>query len=153
MTNSDEGSIFINSNFTSEMTVEQYVAGLMPTFNEAQVQKVANMYKGIGLDTVFAQADAIMGECECPSSRNMSNLPTILSMTAIFVCPTYMLLNSFKGTARKVSYMYYLFLIDAASLLSSRDSSLFLRVSMGATSTFTCQTEGVYLYLLNEPPY
>jgi len=82
MTNSDEGSIFINSNFTSEMTVEQYVAGLMPTFNEAQVQKVANMYKGIGLDTVFAQADAIMGE-------------------SIFVCPTYTLLNSFKGTARK----------------------------------------------------
>ncbi len=66
MTNSDEGLTFVNSNFTSEMTVEQYVAGLMPTFSDVQVQKVVNMYKGIGLDTVFAQADAIMGECEFP---------------------------------------------------------------------------------------
>lgn len=64
VTNSDEGFIFINSNFTSEMTVEQYVADLMPTFNNAQVQRVANMYKGAGFGSVFEQADAIMGECE-----------------------------------------------------------------------------------------
>lgn len=64
MTNSDEGFIFVNSTFTGEMTVEQYVAGLMPQFNDAEVQLVADMYKNIGLDTVFEQADKIMGECK-----------------------------------------------------------------------------------------
>lgn len=70
VTNTDEGFIFVSGNLTSQMTVEQYVADLMPTFNKSQVQRVADLYKGVGFETVFDQASAIMGECECSCKSN-----------------------------------------------------------------------------------
>lgn len=54
----------------------------MPQFTPAQVQATVSQYTGIGLDTVFDQASAILGE-------------------SILVCPTYTLLGALKGSARK----------------------------------------------------
>ena len=62
--NGNEGFIFVNSTLTSQMNISEYVAGLMPQFTSAQVQATVAQYTGIGLDTVFDQATAIMGECE-----------------------------------------------------------------------------------------
>lgn len=64
MTNANEGVTFVNSNVTANLTISQYVATLMPQFTPAQVQATIAQYTGIGLDTVFDQAAAIIGECE-----------------------------------------------------------------------------------------
>lgn len=36
----------------------------MPQFSEKEIQQTVKTYTGVGLNTVFDQAVAIMGECE-----------------------------------------------------------------------------------------
>ncbi|KAH8113825.1 cephalosporin esterase [Phellopilus nigrolimitatus] len=82
VTNTFEGTIFVNSTFSEEMSITDYVTQLFPLFNETQINETVSQYTGIGLDTVNDQAIGIMGE-------------------SIFICPTYLLLNAFQGRARK----------------------------------------------------
>lgn len=65
MTNTFEGTIFVNPNFTAEMTVEDYVTQLFPLFDQEQINATVAQYTGIGLNTVNDQAIGIMGECNC----------------------------------------------------------------------------------------
>jgi len=81
VTNTDEGSPFVNANVTAQLTLQQYVTAVMPQFSAAEVDLITNLYKGTG-STVFEQASLVIGE-------------------SIFVCPSYNLLNSFQGTAHK----------------------------------------------------
>lgn len=82
MTNTFEGRIFVNANFSTQMDITTYVTQLFPLFDEKQIQDTVDQYTGIGLDTVNDQAIAIMGE-------------------SIFICPSYALLSVFPGQAHK----------------------------------------------------
>lgn len=62
----------------------------MPQFDETQIQQTANIYTGIGLDTVLDQAIAIMGECK-------------------FVLPEYVSRNVDLCFLRSHFYLPYLF--------------------------------------------
>ncbi len=63
VTNTDEGSPFVNANVTAQLTLQQYVTAVMPQFSAAEVDLITNLYKGTG-STVFEQASLVMGECE-----------------------------------------------------------------------------------------
>lgn len=65
MTNTFEGTIFVNPNISEEITVEDYVTQLFPLFNQEQIKATVAQYTGIGLNTVNDQAIGIMGECNC----------------------------------------------------------------------------------------
>ncbi|KAH8113786.1 cephalosporin esterase [Phellopilus nigrolimitatus] len=82
MTNVLEGFAFVSDDITSKMTLPEYVSQLFPGFGEAQVNAAIQHYTNIGLETVFNQAVAVMGE-------------------SIFICPTYFLLNGFPGPSFK----------------------------------------------------
>ena len=64
MTNQFEGTIFVNSTFSAEMTLSDYVAQLVPQFSQEQIQETVAQYTNVsGLETVNDQAIAVMGEC------------------------------------------------------------------------------------------
>ena len=64
VTNTFEGRDFVSQNFTVNQTITEYIYQLMPQFSDRQIRETAKLYTGIGLDTVFDQATAIIGECE-----------------------------------------------------------------------------------------
>lgn len=65
MTNQFEGTIFVNSTFSSEMTLEDYVTQLVPQFSAQQISQAVALYSNVtGLNTVNDQAIAVMGECK-----------------------------------------------------------------------------------------
>ena len=67
VTNAAEGVIFVNETITENMTLAEYVAQLVPQFNATQIDATVAQYTGIGLNTVYDQAVAIMGDCtSCP---------------------------------------------------------------------------------------
>ena len=101
MTNTFEGSIFVSSTIEANQTVTDYVTQLMPQFNEKQIQEAVKTYTGIGLDTVFDQAVGIMGECKLHYGETFLNI-YLTFHKAIFICPTYLLLDAFPGRSHKV---------------------------------------------------
>ncbi|KAI5115695.1 hypothetical protein M0805_004464, partial [Coniferiporia weirii] len=62
VTNAFEGRIFVDANITSNMSLSNYTSQLFPAFGESQIEATVLQYTGIGLDTVFDQATAVMGE-------------------------------------------------------------------------------------------
>lgn len=65
VTNTFEGTVFVNSEFSAEMTTAEYVTQLFPNFNSAEISAAAAQYTNVSdLPTVNDQAIAIMGECE-----------------------------------------------------------------------------------------
>ncbi|KAI0688126.1 cephalosporin esterase [Cytidiella melzeri] len=86
VTNTFEGTLFVDANFSAEMTVAEYVTQLFPDFNENEVNDAVAQYSNVSsLDTTIDKTIAIMGE-------------------SIFICPTYLLLQSFKGPAFKAEF-------------------------------------------------
>ncbi|KLO13411.1 alpha/beta-hydrolase [Schizopora paradoxa] len=84
VTNTNEGVSFVNANVTTELTLKQYVADLMPQFSEAQVNLMTSLYEKTG-GTITDQAAMVMGE-------------------SIFICPSYTLVSSFQGSAHKAMF-------------------------------------------------
>ncbi|KAF6759864.1 Alpha/Beta hydrolase protein [Ephemerocybe angulata] len=78
VTNSDEGSLFTNSELVLDS--EDYIAQLFPTFPNGQLKTAAAHYTGLGSKT--EQATLIMGE-------------------SLYVCPTYTLLRSLGNRGYK----------------------------------------------------
>ncbi|KAJ3568627.1 hypothetical protein NP233_g5589 [Leucocoprinus birnbaumii] len=77
VTNSFEGSIFVNSSTADTVTVEDYVPNLFPELTQEHIDAVSAQYADLGAP--IDQVRAIMGE-------------------AILICPTYLLLRAFdKG--------------------------------------------------------
>ena len=64
MNNQFEGRIFVNQNFTTNITTANYVQTLFPGLSAAQSRAVASLYQGIGFNTVFDQVVQVMGDCE-----------------------------------------------------------------------------------------
>ncbi|KZP16238.1 alpha/beta-hydrolase [Athelia psychrophila] len=83
VTNTFEGSIFVDTN-PAVTDIATYAQNLFPLLTPAQATAVATEYAQYSstLPTVEDQAIAIMGE-------------------AIFICPTYYLLQTFDGTSYK----------------------------------------------------
>ncbi|KAJ7167191.1 Alpha/Beta hydrolase protein, partial [Mycena crocata] len=80
MTNSFEGTLFVDQSTAATANAAQYSLDLFPNFGPAQAHRVAALYAGLG--TPISQSSAIQGE-------------------SIFICPTYMLLNAFAGRSYK----------------------------------------------------
>ncbi|KAJ7589883.1 Alpha/Beta hydrolase protein [Mycena floridula] len=80
VTNTFEGRLFIDPSTADTVQVPNYLAQLFPLFTASDVKAATARYKGLG--SSFDQVVAIMGE-------------------AIFICPTYFLLRSFKGPSFK----------------------------------------------------
>jgi len=78
VTNTFEGTVFVNQNVA--VTAAQYSSDLFPGFGTAQANTVGALYAGLG--TELFQVDAVQGE-------------------SIFICPTYYILNAFRGRAFK----------------------------------------------------
>ena len=101
MTNTFEGEVFVNANFTDNITLADYVTQLVPQFNESQIQATVARYTNIGLDTVLDQAIGVMGECKLQIALCLRHAR--IYRKAIFICPTYSLLENFNGPSFKVT--------------------------------------------------
>jgi hypothetical protein len=101
ITNTFEGSVFTPP---SEKNVTDFIRQEFPFLRVQQVDKAASYY--MALDTTLPgsldQSIAVLGECAydslCPNKIN--NFHTF---SAIFICPTYFLLNAFNGKSWKVT--------------------------------------------------
>ncbi|GLB44901.1 putative type-B carboxylesterase lipase family protein [Lyophyllum shimeji] len=82
-TNTFEGAIFIDPKTPSNVDVKNYVAQLFPTLDAKEIAAAASQYENLGSPTF--QVTAIMGE-------------------AIFICPTYYLLQAFGGHGYKSEF-------------------------------------------------
>ncbi|KAF9268298.1 alpha beta-hydrolase [Marasmius fiardii PR-910] len=78
VTNANEGQDFVNQ--TAPANVTNYAGQLFPNFGPRQEVDVAQLYSGLG--SQLDQENLVMGE-------------------AIFVCPTYYLLNAFQNRSFK----------------------------------------------------
>ncbi|PPQ80160.1 hypothetical protein CVT25_001453 [Psilocybe cyanescens] len=80
VTNTFEGTSFVDQSTANTVQVPTYVTQLFPNFTPQQAQAAAAQYAGLG--TNIFQVNAIMGE-------------------SIFICPTYFLLRAFGGLGFK----------------------------------------------------
>jgi len=80
VTNTFEGTAFVDQSTNATVQVADYVSQLFPEFGPEEIKAAAAQYAGLG--TNIFQADAIMGE-------------------SIFICPTYFMLRAFGGRAFK----------------------------------------------------
>jgi hypothetical protein len=96
VTNTFEGTGFVDQSVS--VTASNYSLELFPRFGGLQALSVRALYSGLGTD--LFQVNAVQGECEC----FLLLLNTVLNSnhSAIFICPTYYLLNAFHGRAFKV---------------------------------------------------
>ncbi|KAJ7625361.1 alpha beta-hydrolase [Mycena polygramma] len=81
VTNTNEGVIFVDQN--AEYDVAQYANNLFPLFGAKESNATASIYKSLG--SPLDQVNLIMAE-------------------AIFICPTYLLLDAFPGQSYKGEY-------------------------------------------------
>ncbi|KAJ3568625.1 hypothetical protein NP233_g5590 [Leucocoprinus birnbaumii] len=80
VTNSFEGTMFVNSRSADTITTQDYMANLFPELTTEHIAAGAAQYAGLGAP--INQARAVMSE-------------------AIFICPTYFLLRAFKNKCFK----------------------------------------------------
>ncbi|KAJ7149255.1 Alpha/Beta hydrolase protein [Mycena crocata] len=83
VTNTFEGTKFVNQSTGDTANVAQYALTLFPNFGPAQADRAAVLYAGLG--TPLFQETALMGE-------------------VIFICPTYLLLPAFGARAFKAEF-------------------------------------------------
>ncbi|KAJ7906506.1 Alpha/Beta hydrolase protein [Mycena leptocephala] len=83
VTNTFEGTSFVNQSTGDTANATQYALDLFPSFGPAQANKVRSLYAGLG--TQLFQENAIIGE-------------------STLICPTYYLLRAFHGRAFKAEF-------------------------------------------------
>ncbi|KAJ6577951.1 Alpha/Beta hydrolase protein [Mycena capillaripes] len=83
VTNTFEGTDFVDQNTGTTANATRYALDLFPGFGPAQADKVGSLYAGLG--TPLFQVNAIQGE-------------------SIFICPTYFILNAFRGRSFKAEF-------------------------------------------------
>lgn len=64
MNNQFEGRNYVSRNFTTNITTTEYVQTLFPRISSSKAREIAEMYQGIGFNSVFEQASEVMGDCE-----------------------------------------------------------------------------------------
>jgi hypothetical protein len=86
------------------MNVTDFIHQEFPFLSMQQVDKAASYYTTLNmtLPRPLDQSIAVMGECAyyslCPNEISEFN-----TFPAIFICPTYFLLNAFNGKSWKVT--------------------------------------------------
>ncbi|KAJ7743438.1 Alpha/Beta hydrolase protein [Mycena maculata] len=80
VTNTFEGTLFVNQSTAATANATQYALDLYPNFGPAQANKVGSLYAGLG--TQVLQERAIIGE-------------------SWLICPTYYMLRAFAGRSFK----------------------------------------------------
>ncbi|KAF8170425.1 Alpha/Beta hydrolase protein [Pholiota molesta] len=80
VTNSFEGTIFVNQSTANTVQVPQFLSQLFPTIGSDAIKKATALYAGLG--TNIFQVTAIMGE-------------------SILICPTYLIMRAFGENAFK----------------------------------------------------
>ncbi|KAL9715552.1 hypothetical protein Ac2012v2_002212 [Leucoagaricus gongylophorus] len=83
VTNTFEGTNFVNSSTASTVQIPEYLVNLFPKLGEAEVREGTAQYAKLG--SPIDQVVGIMGE-------------------SIFICPTYFLLRAFKGKGFKAEF-------------------------------------------------
>ncbi|KAJ7692062.1 Alpha/Beta hydrolase protein [Mycena rosella] len=83
VTNTFEGTDFVNQGTGVTANATQYALDLFPDFGPSQASKVGSLYAGLG--TALFQENAIQGE-------------------SIFICPTYFILRAFPGASFKAEF-------------------------------------------------
>ena len=96
--NAFEGTDFVDQSIS--ITAANYSLELFPNFGPAQARVVGALYAGLGTDQF--QVNAVYGECECIVELENGRLN--YNYLAILICPTYYLLNAFRGRAFKVGF-------------------------------------------------
>jgi hypothetical protein len=109
MTNSFEGSNFVS--VSDALGIPAYIQNLFPTLDESDVQAAVKQYEGLGL-TDEAIKIGIMGEGGSSNLFSFPPGPALYSFIfgestsvnvfpiAIFICPTYFLLQAFQTKGR-----------------------------------------------------
>ncbi|KAI0782411.1 cephalosporin esterase [Irpex lacteus] len=86
VTNAFEGTVFVSPEYAANKTLSDYVAEIFPTFNETQIDETTSLYNNIStLSTAGDRMGAVLGE-------------------SIFICPTYLILQHFRGAAFKAEF-------------------------------------------------
>jgi hypothetical protein len=62
VTNSDEGSLFLNASFEEEYDVATYTSLTFPRLSQDEIKSVVDAYAGLGSN--FDQMALIQGECK-----------------------------------------------------------------------------------------
>lgn len=83
VTNTLEGSIFVNESIVNSMSLTSFISNAYPTLSPALAQTAAGLYSGLG--NRVDQAIAVMSE-------------------SIFLCPTYTFLRAFPDRAFKAEF-------------------------------------------------
>ena len=101
MNNQFEGRNYVSRNFTTNITTTEYVQTLFPRISSSKAREIAEMYQGIGFNSVFEQASEVMGDCEwrfmfTPRRHSYYQEP------AHFVCPTFTMLEHYPRASFKV---------------------------------------------------
>lgn len=91
MTNTNEGELFVNASTANTVQTPSYIANLFPRLSLEKAQEGAKLYVDLG--TPIQQANTVMAEGTC----HLSVLRYLTLSSAIFVCPTYLLLKGFRS--------------------------------------------------------
>ncbi|KAH9486199.1 Lipase 4 [Psilocybe cubensis] len=83
VTNTNEGTIFVNPSTADTLHVGQFLSQFYPTLVPEEISALEAKYSGLGSN--FSQAVSIVGE-------------------SIFICPTYRLLSAFGGKGYKAEF-------------------------------------------------
>ncbi|KAJ6462036.1 Alpha/Beta hydrolase protein [Mycena vitilis] len=98
VTNTNEGVIFVNQ--TAEYNVAEYAGNLFPLFGAKERNATASVYKLLG--SPLDQVNLIMTEGSLFFRLFLGN--ELNQSSAIFICPTYLLLDAFPGKSYKGEY-------------------------------------------------
>ncbi|KAF7315710.1 Carboxylic ester hydrolase [Mycena indigotica] len=83
ITNTFEGDVFVDQNSAAIANATQYALNLFPEIKPAQAEKAGQLYSELGAPIL--QENAIQAE-------------------SIFICPTYYMLNAFRGRSYKAEF-------------------------------------------------
>ncbi|KAJ7711382.1 alpha/beta-hydrolase [Mycena metata] len=95
VTNTFEGTSFVNQSTGNTANATQYALDLFPGFGPAEANKVGSLYAGLG--TQLFQENAIIGEY-------ITKLHVSVRCLATLICPIYYLLFAFHGRAFKAEF-------------------------------------------------
>lgn len=101
--NAFEGNDFVNPAFTAQQTLKQYVELLFPYFDSELVSATVGQYSGLENGNVTEQAFLVMGDGEV-LWYDLLLAPWLMVLVAIFVCPSYAMMQGFKGPSFRVSW-------------------------------------------------
>lgn len=98
MTNTFEGTDFVNQNTGATANATQYALDLFPGFDPAQADKVGEIYADLG--TPLFQENAIQGECRYPLNHFREYSSKTNPQRFLFVLHTSFFMPSVGGPSR-----------------------------------------------------